>query len=77
MENELEFTKGDQESIKEAINNGIEELSTDGIDGWRLPTLDELKYIKANLETINSNLETLNKDIFDIGVSNSWRTYYF
>ena len=43
-----DFTEGDQESMKLASDNAIKTLAVDDIDGWRLPTLDELKYIQNN-----------------------------
>lgn len=77
-ENELIFTDNDQSSIKEAIDERIAKISaeTDGVEGLRLPTLEELKYIKSNLETINNNLKSLGKNIF-LSNSGTLYAYYF
>lgn len=44
---ELKFDNN-QESIKAAVDAGIAELSVNGITGWRLPSIDEIKYIQAH-----------------------------
>lgn len=62
----LSFTEGDQASIKTATDAAITELSVDGITGWRLATLDEMKYIKENLDAINSHLKDNGKPVFEI-----------
>ena len=43
----LDFTEGDQESIKTAVENAIEEIAVDGVDGWRLPNESDLAFIKG------------------------------
>lgn len=58
----LSFTSGDQSSMKTAVDKAISELSVSGIDGWRLPSLTEITYVKDNLSTINANLEANGKD---------------
>lgn len=77
-ENELIFTDNDQSSIKEAIDEKIANISTgiDGVEGLRLPTLEELKYIKNNLETVNSNLDKLGKPRF-LTNSGTLYSYYY
>lgn len=74
----LIFTDNDQSSIKEAIDESIENISagTDGVEGLRLPNLEELKYIKNNIETINDNLSNLGKSLFLTG-SGTIYAYYF
>ena len=52
----LTFTEGDQSSIKSAVDAAISELSVDGIGGWRLPSVEELKYVKENLSDIQTKL---------------------
>lgn len=74
--NALTFIPGDQASMLEAINNGIAQLATDGINGWRLPSLDEMAYIKDNLEAINNNLTTLGQDIILEKSGGSLYSYY-
>lgn len=52
----LSFMKGDQTSMKTATDAAITELAVDGIDGWRLPTLQETEYIRNNITAINKGL---------------------
>ncbi|WP_418551336.1 FimB/Mfa2 family fimbrial subunit [Prevotella sp.] len=73
----LEFTKGDQESMKSSINNGLQELAVDDIENWRLPTLEELKYIKNNINLINENLENLNKKAILYSSGGFSYSYYY
>lgn len=75
--NALTFTRGNQVSISEAVNNAIAELATDGITGWRLPSLEEMVYVKENLETINGNLTNLGQDIIIENLSGNVYSYYF
>lgn len=58
-----DFIKGDQESMRIATDNAISSLAVDGIDGWRLPTLDELKYIQNN-PTQMDEYEQVTGDLF-------------
>ena len=62
----LAFEEGNQESMKTAVDAGIAELAVDEIEGWRLPTLEELKYVKDNKDYINQRLEQYDKPIFSI-----------
>lgn len=55
------FEVGNQESIKSEIDAGIAALSVDGISGWRLPTFEELEYIKDNIQEISKNLTDNNR----------------
>lgn len=52
----LVFTDNDTQSIKDAIENGIKEIANNEIEGWRLPTIEELKYIKENSASIVGKL---------------------
>ena len=72
--NSLDFTKGDQESIKAATENAIQELAVDGISGWRLPTQAEIEYVQTNLSNINNNIEALG---FTRITPNAQYWYYF
>lgn len=74
----LVFIDNDQASIKQAIDDKINSIAanTDGIEGLRLPTLEELKYIKDNIDAINDNLDNLGKSWFLIG-SGTLYSYYF
>lgn len=74
----LVFINNDQASIKQAIEHKIDSIAakTDGIEGLRVPALEELKYIKDNVDAINDNLDNLGKDRFLIG-SGTLYSYYF
>lgn len=53
----LKFTDGDQASIKEAVENGISQLTSETkVKGWRLPSKDELEYINSNFDSVNDGL---------------------
>lgn len=74
----LSFTDNDQSSIKESVEQKLEGLAagSDGLGTLRLPTLEELKYVKSNLEAVNDNLERLGKSLFVTG-SGTLYSYYF
>ena len=75
--NALTFIRGNQSSMLDAVNSGIAELATEGITGWRLPSLEEMAYVRENLETINSNLINLGQDIIIEKSAGSLYSYYF
>ncbi len=58
--NALTFTNDDQSSIKSAVDAAITELAVDGVSGWRLPSLEELTYVKENCDAIRKNLQDNN-----------------
>ncbi len=72
----LEFTNTNQTSIKTAVDAALEELEVEGIDGWRLPTIEELSYMSDNdyYITVKNNLTTLG--FTALSVSNT-TCYYF
>lgn len=75
--NALTFTRGDQTSMKESVNNALKELATERITGWRLPYIEEITYVKENLETINENLINLNQTIIADKLGASLYSYYY
>ena len=75
--NALTFIRGNLSSMLDAVNSGIAELATEGITGWRLPSLEEMAYVRENLETINSNLTNLGQDIIIEKLAGSLYSYYF
>lgn len=74
----LVFTDNDQSSIKAAIDDKIKSIASkiNNINGLRLPSLEELKYIKNNIETVNANLDKLSKPRF-LTNSGTLYSYYF
>ncbi len=72
----LIFTKDDQASIRSAVDSSIKKLASDGITDLRLPTLEELQYVKNNIDEVNSNLEKAGEERFLIN-SPTIYTYYF
>lgn len=54
--NKWKFTVGDQESMRNDINEGLNSLAVDKISGWRLPTLQEMEYISQNLQDISDKI---------------------
>lgn len=62
--NKLTFSQSKDETkfqtgLKETIEEALPQLEVEGIDGWRLPNIEELEYIQANIETINSSIHEL------------------
>ncbi len=72
---DLNCTYSDPTSVEEAVNEAIVTLSVDGIDGWRLPTIDELDYIGENYKLINNKLNSLGSNFDSIGVTSYFYTY--
>lgn len=70
---DLECNFKNLEEVEEAVNEAIIELSVDGIDGWRLPTTEELDYLNSNFSEVNSNLSKAGIAYDRISSSN----YYF
>ena len=52
----LDFDAEDQSSVASAVNAAISEMAVEGISGWRLPSLDEIKNVVANRNSINKVL---------------------
>lgn len=73
----LKFEKGDQASLKVAVDEALRGLAVDGISNWRLPSLEELEYVKENVESINENLEGHGENAFRIEQGNTVYSYYF
>lgn len=64
-----------QEDINEAVEEAIINLSTDGIEGWRMPTKEELEYLWTNSTEIRSNLTSLSFTTLTLG-NNSNAKYF-
>lgn len=47
-----DFEEGNNESLEEAVNAGIAELSISDIPGWRLANEEEINYVKEHWEDI-------------------------
>lgn len=61
----LTFTDGDQASIKAAVDEAISNLTGNtGLNGWRLPTLDEIKSVEDDQKSINAKLSSYGMNIF-------------
>lgn len=69
----LSFTKGDQSSIKSAVNDALASWDVEGVTGWRLPNEDEVAFIRENATVINENCISAGKGY--IYVSGSFYIY--
>ena len=49
----LSFTKGDQSSIRSAVNDALASWNVEGVTGWRIPNEDEVAFIRENATVIN------------------------
>lgn len=54
-----------QEAVGQAIDGAMAELAdgSDGVTGWRLPTIDEMEYIRDNFTEIRNGLRGFDSDI--------------
>lgn len=60
----LIYENGDETSIKNAVENALKELPVPGIDGWRLPTLEELNTLSENIDKYRNFLSSNMENIF-------------
>ena len=60
----LTYENGDETSIKNAVENALKELPVSGIDGWRLPTLEELNTLSENIDKYRNILSSNMENIF-------------
>lgn len=68
---EVVDVSNDQDDVRAAVDAAIVGLTADSdITGWRLPTIEEMDYISANIKSIESHLENANKKGFD-------RTFFY
>ena len=64
----------EQDDVRTAVDAAIAELTADsGIEGWRLPTIEEMKYIAENFTNIQDNFYNNGKQLILAGNSD----YYF
>ena len=70
---DLAFTANDQETVKTTVDAVVASLSVEGINGWRLPTTEELDYLHQNCNDINNTLYNLQFDRY----SDNSTSYYF
>lgn len=61
---EWSFKKGNVEALQSEVNSKINKLAVKGITGWRLPTLDEVKYGFENHTAINEKIEKIRKTTY-------------
>ncbi len=54
-----EFNPADQASVKENVDRLMPAICLPGIDGWRLPTYEEMGYIRSNRASISKGLEKI------------------
>ena len=73
------FDKNNQASIKKEMDEALLELAIDGISGWRLPTFDEMEYMRKNLDCIIKSIETINtpKKIIKPIINNQMFSYFY
>lgn len=71
----LSFTDGDNNSIKSAVGEAISKLAVEGIEGWRLPTLEEIKWVKENKSAISSMIGKLSAEYRISGLISGF--YYY
>ena len=60
LASDLGISTYEQSDFKSKIETGIGELSVSGISGWRLPSLNEMEFIKDNFNDIHTHIQTIN-----------------
>lgn len=58
------FEQGDQESLRAAVDKTFEEWGIEGFPEWRLPTLEEVEYLRSNFSEIQKSFESVAKGQF-------------
>lgn len=63
---EVVDVSNEQDDVRSAVDAAIAELTADsGIEGWRLPTIEEMDYISKNIDDCRAHFNSANKDFFD------------
>lgn len=65
----FDFDATDQTSVADAVNMEVESLAVDGIDGWRLPALVEIKNVMSDYAAINVVLKAAGAPTLVEGIS--------
>ena len=58
------FEQGDQEALRAAVDKTFKEWGIEGVPEWRLPTLEEVEYLKNNFSEIQKSFESVAKGQF-------------
>ena len=69
--NTWKYTKGNQSEMKTEIDAKLNSVSVDGVSGWRLPSKEELQYVKDNYETVDALMSALGIQRFFLGSPSS------
>ncbi len=73
--NKLAFDKTSQASIKNAVDAAISKLAVSGIDGWRLPTEEEMEFIYNDVKSGGTGV--INPALEANGTTKIKYLYYF
>ena len=65
--NSWSYTEGEQAVMRAEIDAILNKLNVSGIQNWRLPTIDELQYVKDNYTEIDEAMIALNVQRFYLG----------
>ena len=58
------FEQGDQESLRAAVDKTFKEWGIEGVPEWRLPTLEEVEYLRSNFSEIQKSFESVAEEQF-------------
>lgn len=54
-----------QQSIKDNTETALQSVAVSGVAGWRLPNLEEMQYIDANVDAINEAINALSDNALE------------
>lgn len=69
-------TEASQAAIKTATDQALSEVAVSGVDGWRLPTQEEVEYVKDNVSSINEQIEALSSSSVETFLAKYGANYY-
>lgn len=58
------FEQGDQEALRAAVDKTFKEWGIEGVPEWRLPTLEEVEYLRSNFSEIQKSFESVAEEQF-------------
>lgn len=69
-EKSLSYTAADQSSVKSAVDAALQDMKIEGVNDWRLPTVEEMQslsavYVNVNIKLNEGQLDKTQFDLFE------------